>query len=64
MIGAAGSIGQAVTKELFLRDPKSLHALDISENNLVELVRELRSSVGYGSGASKTLTLDCGSSRI
>ena len=41
IIGAAGSIGKAVTKEIFKRNPKKLHAIDISENNLVELVRDL-----------------------
>lgn len=61
VIGAAGSIGQAVTKEIFIRDPKLLHAVDISENNLVELVRHLRSSVGYNSGEFKTFAIDCGS---
>jgi FlaA1/EpsC-like NDP-sugar epimerase len=38
VIGGAGSIGQAVTKEIFKRNPKKLHVVDISENNLVELV--------------------------
>ena len=47
VIGAAGSIGRAVTCELFKRNPKTLHAVDISENNLVELVRDLRSNHGY-----------------
>jgi len=61
VIGAAGSIGQAVTQEIFIRDPKLLHAVDISENNLVELVRNLRSSVGYNSGEFKTFAIDCGS---
>lgn len=61
IIGAAGSIGQAVTEEIFTRDPKLLHAVDISENNLVELVRHLRSSVGYNSGEFKTFAIDCGS---
>ena len=42
IIGAAGSIGQAVTKEVFKRNPKKLHAVDISENNLTELVRDIR----------------------
>ena len=59
-IGAAGSIGHAVTIELFKRNPKVLHAVDISENNLVELVRSLRSSIGYGSGDFKTFAIDCG----
>ena len=61
VIGAAGSIGQAVTREIFKRDPKALHVVDISENNMVELVRDLRSTVGYGSGEFKTFSLDCGS---
>ncbi|MEA3353981.1 MAG: UDP-N-acetylglucosamine 4,6-dehydratase [Campylobacterota bacterium] len=61
VIGAAGSIGQAVTKEIFKRDPKKLHAVDISENNLVELVRDLRSSFGYIAGEFKTFALDVGS---
>ena len=33
VIGGAGSIGQAVSKEIFKRDPKALHVVDISENN-------------------------------
>ena len=35
VIGGAGSIGQAVTKEIFKRNPKKLHVVDISENNMV-----------------------------
>ena len=61
VIGAAGSIGQAVTKEIFKRDPKALHVVDISENNMVELVRDIRSTEGYGTGEFKTFALDCGS---
>lgn len=61
VIGAAGSIGQAVTKEIFKRDPKALHVVDISENNMVELIRDLRSTIGYGSGEFKTFAVDCGS---
>ncbi len=61
VIGAAGSIGQAVTREIFKREPKALHAVDISENNMVELVRDLRSTIGYSSGEFKTFALDCGS---
>lgn len=61
VIGGAGSIGQAVTKEIFKRNPKKLHVVDISENNLVELVRDIRSSFGYISGEFKTFALDCGS---
>lgn len=61
VLGAAGSIGQAVTKEIFKRNPKKLHVVDISENNLVELVRDLRSSYGYISGEFKSFALDIGS---
>jgi FlaA1/EpsC-like NDP-sugar epimerase len=61
ILGAAGSIGQAVTMEIFKRNPKKLHCVDISENNLVELVRDLRSSVGYIDGEFKTFALDIGS---
>ena len=35
--------------------------MDISENNMVELVRDIRSSVGYGGGEFATFALDCGS---
>lgn len=61
VIGGAGSIGQAVCVEIFKRDPKVLHVVDISENNLVELVRTLRSSIGYQSGEFKTFAIDSGS---
>ncbi len=44
VIGGAGSIGQAVTKEIFKRNPRKLHVVDISENNMVELVRDICSS--------------------
>ncbi len=61
VIGGAGSIGQAVVRELFRREPARLHVVDISENNLVELVRDLRSSLGYIGGDFRTLPLDAGS---
>lgn len=61
VIGGAGSIGQAVTKEIFRRNPRKLHVVDISENNMVELVRDLRSSTGYIDGDFQTFALDIGS---
>jgi FlaA1/EpsC-like NDP-sugar epimerase len=61
VIGGAGSIGQAVTKEIFKRNPSKLHVVDISENNMVELVRDLRSSYGYIDGNFQTFALDIGS---
>ena len=61
VLGAAGSIGQAVTKEIFKRKPKKLHAVDINENNLTELVRDIRSSFGYCDVDFRTFALDIGS---
>ena len=61
VIGGAGSIGQAVVKEIFKRNPLKLHVVDISENNMVELVRDIRSSLGYIDGDFKTYALDIGS---
>jgi FlaA1/EpsC-like NDP-sugar epimerase len=60
VIGGAGTIGQAVTRELFKRDPASLHIVDMSENNMVELVRDIRSTIGYGKGDFRTFAIDCG----
>ena len=61
VLGGAGSIGQAVTKEIFKRNPAKLHVVDISENNMVELVRDIRSSYGYIEGDFQTFALDIGS---
>jgi UDP-N-acetylglucosamine 4,6-dehydratase len=61
VIGGAGSIGQAVTKEIFKRKPRKLHVVDISENNMVELIRDIRSSLGYIDGDFRTFVLDVGS---
>eukprot|EP01022_Parablepharisma_sp_SALTPOND_P005820 TRINITY_DN123799_c0_g1_i1.p1 TRINITY_DN123799_c0_g1~~TRINITY_DN123799_c0_g1_i1.p1 ORF type:complete len:385 (+),score=31.09 TRINITY_DN123799_c0_g1_i1:220-1374(+) len=61
VLGGAGSIGQAVAKEIFKRNPKKLHVVDISENNMVELVRDIRSSFGYIDGEFATFALDIGS---
>ncbi len=61
VLGGAGSIGQAVTREIFKRNPQKLYVVDISENNLVELVRDIRSTWGYIAGDFKTFALDIGS---
>ena len=44
IIGAAGSIGRSVTNLIFGLSPQSLSLVDISENNLVETVRLIRSN--------------------
>ena len=61
VIGGAGTIGQAVTNELFKRDPLALHVVDISENSTVELVRNLRSTIGYNTCDFKTYAIDANS---
>lgn len=61
VIGGAGTIGQAVTRELFKRGTAALHVVDISENNMVELVRDIRSTIGYAKGDFRTFAIDCGS---
>ena len=61
VIGGAGAIGQAVVKEIFKRNPKKLHVVDINENNLTELVRDIRSSFGYIDGEFNTFALDISS---
>ena len=41
VVGGAGPIGQAVVREIFRRNPRVLHVVDISENNMVELDDEI-----------------------
>ncbi|MCK5611453.1 polysaccharide biosynthesis protein, partial [Candidatus Pacearchaeota archaeon] len=43
IVGAAGSIGSAVVKTILRFNPAALSLIDLSENNLVEIVRDLRS---------------------
>lgn len=64
IIGGAGSIGKEVAFQIFLRNPAALHVVDISENNLVELVRGIRSSAGYIEGETRFLPIDMGSSEF
>lgn len=64
VIGGAGSIGQNVVKEIFSRSPALLHVVDLNENNLVELVRDIRSSFGYTPGEFKTYAIDSKSSQL
>ena len=61
VLGGAGSIGQSVVKEIFKRSPKKLYVVDISENNLAELVRDIRSSFGYIAGDFQCFSIDIGS---
>ena len=64
VIGGAGSIGSAVSIEIFKHNPGKLHVVDINENNLTELVRDIRSSLGYIDGDFSTYAIDCGSQQF
>ncbi len=62
VIGGAGSIGSAVVESICGYQPSALHIVDLSENNLVELVRTLRSRAqGLSVQDFKALPLDLGS---
>jgi len=58
IIGGAGSIGSGIVNFLFSRSPLKLHIVDLNENSLAELVRDVRSSFGYISGDFRTFCLD------
>jgi FlaA1/EpsC-like NDP-sugar epimerase len=60
VVGGAGSIGAMVTELLCEFRPVALHILDINENGLAELVRDLRSR-GLASPDFRALPLDFGS---
>ena len=47
VIGGAGSIGSSYIKALLPFKPKTLVVVDISENGLTELTRELRSTSAF-----------------
>ena len=61
VLGGAGSIGQAVVKEILSRSPQKLHVIDISENNLVELTRDIRNSFKPINTELEFFPLDIGS---
>jgi FlaA1/EpsC-like NDP-sugar epimerase len=63
VIGGAGSIGSATIYEIIRFQPAALHVIDINENNLAELVRDLRSSDKFFLNVTdfRTLPLDFGS---
>lgn len=61
VVGGAGSIGSEIVRQIFRRSPAALHVIDISENNLAELVRDLRSTLGYIEGETRFLPIDAGS---
>lgn len=58
VVGGAGSIGSAVTEILFRTGPAVLHVLDVNENALADLVRQIRSTVGYATTDFRTICYD------
>jgi nucleoside-diphosphate-sugar epimerase len=61
VVGAAGSIGGAFVKQVVPFRPASLHLVDVNENTLVEIVRDLRSSDGMVLPEDfKTVSVDFG----
>lgn len=62
VIGGAGTIGSSYIKALLKYRPAKLYVVDLNENGLTELVRDLRSSLGYYIPDDfKTYPLDFGS---
>ena len=64
VLGAAGTIGRALTKALIQFKPSKLHLVDLSENNLAELTRDLRSTHEYSQAEFKTFAIDVGSTEF
>lgn len=58
VIGGGGSIGIELVKELFRLQPTKLHVVNLGENSTVELVRDIRSSLGYIPGDFRTFVFD------
>ncbi|AVM75576.1 polysaccharide biosynthesis protein [Magnetospirillum gryphiswaldense] len=61
VVGAAGSIGGAFVKQLVQYRPAGLHLVDLNENSLVELVRDLRSGDYFVPADFQTVAVDFGS---
>lgn len=61
VIGGAGTIGSAFIKALLKFNPSRLYVVDINENGLTELTRDLRSSTGINMpGDFKTYPVNFG----
>lgn len=64
VVGAAGSIGGAFVRQLAAYGPRCLHLVDLNENTMVELVRELRSSSLKMPEDFRTVSVDFGSAEF
>jgi len=58
VIGAAGSVGGSVSKELVAYNPRCLHLVDLNENGIVEVVRDIRSSLNSVPKDFSTFAID------
>ena len=47
VIGGAGTIGSSFIRAILKYTPSKLYVIDINENGLTELVRDLRSTIGF-----------------
>ncbi len=61
VIGGAGTIGQSLVLQIAIRNPKRIDVIDLSENNLVELVRSIRSNQKLFDLNLRTFAIDFGS---
>ena len=61
VLGGGGTIGQSVVKQILRRNPRKLHVIDINENALTELTRDLRSSNVKFQSDYRTIVCDIGS---
>lgn len=61
IIGGAGSIGSSVVHEFLDYKPSALHVVDINENNIVNLIRDLRIRNFEHPSELKIFAIDAGS---
>jgi FlaA1/EpsC-like NDP-sugar epimerase len=64
VLGAAGSIGSEFVRHLVGMGPAAVHVVDPAENNLVELVRDLRASASLVPADFKALPIPLGSPEL
>lgn len=61
VVGGGGSIGRSTASQIFKFQPSELVLVDISENNLVETIRHLRSSIDNATTKLRSFALDVNS---
>lgn len=59
VIGGAGSIGSSFIKAVLRFEPKSVVVVDLNENGLAELVRDVRSTEGFLDRKSGSRIIPC-----